>query len=170
MAMSQEMGFPLHHTANQSVAFGSTGLADILRLMQIATLADEMHRDVVICEWEHADDKQPVEIAAAYREELQVDWIGGCVIWAASQTALVMIVNKAGGEHFVRGALGMLERREGLPARNLQTGVGLARRRARRGAASRPAALNDNNAWVPFGESWNDHKPLPEGTVVRFGR
>lgn len=170
MAIRHEMGFPLHHTANQSVAFGSTGVTDIVRSMQIATLADEMHRDVVICEWESVSAKQPAGIAIAYREELQVDWVAGCVLWAANQNAPVMIVNQARGEHFIRGARGMLERREGLPARSLKTGIGLARRRVRRAAANRPAALNDNNAWVPFGESWDDHKPLPEGTVVRFGR
>jgi hypothetical protein len=170
LAIRQEMGFPLHHTANQSVAFGSTGVTDIIRSMQIATLADEMHRDVVICEWESVSAKQPAGIAIAYREELQVDWVAGCVLWAANQNAPLVIVNKARKEHFVRGARSMLERCEGLPARNLKAGIGLARRRVRRAAAARPAALIDNNAWVPFGDCWDDHKPFPEGTVLRFGR
>jgi hypothetical protein len=170
MAIRQEMGFPLHHTANQSVAFAATGVTDVIRSTQIATLADEMHRDVVVCEWESLSANQPAGIAVAYREELEVEWVAGCVLWTANQNAPVVIVNKERGEHFVRGARGMLERREGLPARNLKTGIGVARRRVRRTAAARPAALIDNNAWVPFGDSWDDHKPLPEGTVVRFGR
>lgn len=42
------------------------------------------------------------------------------------------------------------------PQTGIGIGIGIARRRVRRAPTSLPAALNDDNAWVPFGESWDD--------------
>jgi hypothetical protein len=169
LAIRQELGFPLTPMANESVKFTAGGEIDIMRRIELARLAEEMSRDFIYCAWTSVTAEAPASVAVVFREEHLVDVIGDCVLWASDNDAPLVLLNERGGEHFVRGARNVLERRAGLPGKNLSKGKRLALRRVRNAAAARGDNLLPGNAFVPNGERWADHRPqMQNETIVRL--
>lgn len=169
LAVRRELGFPLHGTANQSAKFTAAGVADVARGLELSVIAREMSRDLVYFGWASLQDEQPVSTALAFREEHFVDWIDGCTLWAADHEVPLILVDEARKQHFVRGARGAFERREGLPAKKLGAGKRLAMRRVRRALADMPREIASDNVLMPRGGNWADYMPqAKDGTCVRF--
>ncbi len=168
LAVRQELGFPLFQTANQSIKFTAGGRLDLMRQIQTAALAEEMSRDLVYFSWTSVAAKAPSEIAVFYRNELLVDVISDCSLWAPDDESRLLLLNERGGEHFVRGARGALERRQGLPSGNLKSGKRLAVERVQRVAARMGSDILPGNTFVPHGETWGDHRPPQDRSFVRL--
>ncbi len=169
LAIRKELGFPLTPMANESVKFTAGGEVDVMRRIELARLAEEMSRDFIYCAWRSVTAKTPASVAVVFREEHLVDVVGNCTLWAPDEDAPLVLLNERGGEHFVRGARNALERRAGLPAKNLSKGKRLALRRVRSAAAARGDDLLPGNAHVPNGARWADHRPQTQNeTIVRL--
>lgn len=168
LAVRKELGFPLFQTANQSIKFTAGGRLDLMKQIQTAALAEEMSRDLIYFSWGSVAAKAPSEIAVFYRDELLVDVISGCSLWAQDEEIPLVLLNERGGEHFVRGARGALERQDGLPSGNLKPGKRLAMERVQQVAARMRSDILPGNTFVPHGESWTDHQPPRERSFVRL--
>lgn len=169
LAIRQELGFPLTPMANESVKFTAGGEIDIMRRIELARLAEEMSRDFIYCAWKSVSAESPASVAVVFREEHLVDVVGNCSLWAPDEKGALVLLNERGGEHFVRGARNALERRAGLPAKNLSNGKRLALRRVRDAAAARGNDLLPGNALVPNGARWADHRPqMQNETIIRL--
>lgn len=168
LAARQELGFPLFQTANQSIKFTAGGRLDLMKQIQTAALAEEMSRDLVHFAWTSVAAKAPSDIAVFYRDALLVDVISGCSLWASDDESPLLLLNERGSEHFVRGARGAIERREGLPPGNLKPGKRLATERVQQAAARMGGDILPGNTFVPHGESWADHRPPQERSFVRL--
>lgn len=168
-AVRQQLRFPLHATANESTKFATASVPDLTRSLEVSALAQEMGRDIICFGWASVQDDEPTTISIAYREQDFVDWIQNCQLWAADQDAPMMLVDEVRRQHFVRGARGVLERRDGLPAKKLAAGKRCARRRIRRAAAEMPTHLVSDTVCMPQGARWADHKPRTDDALfVRF--
>lgn len=169
LAVRQQLGYPLFKPANDCTTFASGGIADITKGLEIAQLAETMRKDVVYTAWNDLADREPASIGVALREMLCVDWIDRCFLWAANDTAPLVIVPTRLHEHIIVGTRGFLERRPGRPAQNLGKGKKLALARVRRAAATMGDELLQGNVFVPTGGEWREPTMTACETIVRFG-
>ena len=168
-AVRSQLGFSLYATANETTKFSGAGVADVARGLELSVMAREMSRDLVYFGWASLEDEQPASIALAFREEHFVDWIDGCTLWAADHEVPLILVDEVQKQHFIRGARGAFERRQGLPAKKLGAGKRLATRRVRRALADMPLQLASDHVWMPRGAQWADYRPQPKDDArVRF--
>lgn len=169
LAVRQQLGYPLTKPANDCTAFASGGIADVAKGMEIAALAETMRKDFVYAGWTDFSNKEPAQISVAMREMLHVDWIDRCFLWAADDVAPLVIVPVRGDEHIIVGGRGLLERREGRPAKALGKGKKLAAARVRLAAATMRDELLESNVFVPRGGTWREPVAGTCDTIVRFG-
>lgn len=168
LAVRQQLGYPLFKPAIDCTAFASGGIADFAKGMEIAVLAETMRKDFVYTGWDDFSDKEPARIGVAIREMLHVDWIDLCFLWAADDTAPLVIVPTRRDEHIIVGERGLLERRAGRPAKALGKGKKLAAARVLRAAATMGDDLLESNLFVPPGGTWQEPVAAPVETIVRF--
>lgn len=168
LAIRQELGYPLYKPIDEIPAFTGGGTADIARAMEIAAVAQAMRKDLVYVAWGDPADSKPVDYAVAFREPNFVDWIDRCFFWSADETSPIVIVSSRRDEHFARSARGLLERRPGIPAKNMTKGKKLAMRRILSAAAAMSDQLAKDNVYLPRGSSWSEPVAASGECIVRL--
>lgn len=168
LSIRQELGYPAYAPVCHTLAFASGGPADALKAIEIGRHATAMNRDIVYTAWKTFGRAEPASIAVALREQTHVDVVTDCFLWAVDATAPLMIVAPRRGEHFVLGARGYLERRHGLPARQVARGKRLALERVQRAAARMGTDLLPDNQTIPCGASWVEPAPRSNDHLVRI--
>lgn len=152
-----EMGYPAYKPATNSVAFCASAPKDPLEAMHIASLAQELNKDVVHVGIETIK-VGPVNIALATRHECSVRWTPDCLLYAESESAPIQILTK--DKAWGVGPRSILTATKLPPAKKRRRGIEIAMRRWRAAAAAMGPVELVGGMHVPNGEPLSAAIPL----------
>ena len=167
LGLRQQIGYPLHAPSRHTMAFSSGRPVDLVRRMEMSVAAEDMQRDIVYVAFKSLSSQNCVSISLSIRERNYVDWISNVVAWAKDETSDIVLIDRAGNQHFVLNERCQLQRREGVPTQHLTAGRKRASERIRAVAAALPQRLQDHNQLMPP-TGWADRVPIRHENLVGF--
>lgn len=167
-ALRRELGFPPTPMVDESVKFGTGGVADLFKGAEVGRVAADLGRDIIYMGYRGDKSAKPAQIALAYRDEGLVDWRGSLQLWAGDPGGPVLLIDRALGMRYERGERNMLVRRAGLPAGDLTRGRRVAEARVRRTARNMPDIIESGTYIVPPGADVAEHRPAAAKASVRI--
>lgn len=124
VALRRLMGYPLYAPACHTIGWSASAPRDLVGIMEMAQIAADMNRDLVHLSFAGEGLGAPIDISLAIRRDKEVEWLSGCRLYAASETARLEIL--AGEERWRVGARQVLVSAKRPPRKRIAKGEALA--------------------------------------------
>ena len=148
------LNYPAFKPVANTLAFATGGPKDMFEAMHVASLAEEMNRDMLYLSFVEGV-AAPIAFSLALREAASVTWYGSCTPYADDDTRPLAILTD--DRAYQLDERNMLVSRRLPPAGKRRPGAARALKRLERSVAEMEPPLLDGGVFVPAG------RPLSEG-------